>query len=362
MPKVVFEFGVTGVLGEDGEVELSSPHWPERLDGLGGVYARYGIRPVALLGAIPFEPDSCEFFMWQDAAAGGTRHHKLTLFEDVAWRQHARIRAEAETPHERALARATESIMHRLWAVRYHLERLVFTYLELAHVGSAWFEEDGRLPTFAAEITPQDLTKQEIIESLAPTLEWTGRVPGVRLGTHLLSGGPSESVFFEQQSFLSASRIVLDRVQPLLSLERWSKKIALPRSFERLADVAETHAPRRLDRTLASMRQWSRELIAYRDCVEHFAELAPDGMLDTEGVFNSQGYIASACILPDNPHARSRQKFTFERGIDCLTYSSETYSKLLFAVEDLVGHAADDVAVAKRRAQRRRKPRGVIRR
>lgn len=354
MPKVVFEFGVVGMLGGDDSVELSRPHWPEKFDSIEGVYKRYGIRPIALLGAIPFEPDSCEFFFWRDWVLRDEPHyHKLSFIEDMARQRHNRIRVDAESSHEEALARATDSVMHRLGAVRYHLERLVLTYLDLTNVGAAWFDEDARLPGLVAAIEPLDLTKEEVLRSVAPTLAWTGEVPGLRLGTHMLSGGPSESVFFEQQSFLSAARIVLDRVQPLLSLERWSRKMTLPRSFEKLAAVAEVSAPRRLATTLNRVRDWSNELIAYRDCVEHFAELAPAGMLDTDGVFNSEGYIASTCMLPDNPAARSRQKFTFEIGVDCLSYSCETYARLLFAVEGLVEHAANDIAVAKRQAARR---------
>lgn len=355
MPRIIFEYGVLAEYDDD-RLILRPPHWPESFDNPESVYERYGLHPVALLGSIPFEDDSCAFYSWRDRPYGDSpHHHELSWFENRVRHQVYRSRSEAESPHEEALARATDSIAHRLWAVRYHLERMVDIYGEMARVGAGWFDEDSPLPTGVGAIEPLDVSDQEILEALPPAMSWIGRVPTSRLGVHLLSGGPSESIFFEQQSFLSAARIVLDRVQPLLSLERWAKKKALPRSFTRLVAAAEMNAPRRLEYSLTRMLEdWADELIAYRDCVEHFAELAPHTMIETQGVFSDCGYIASTCMLPDNPQSRSRNRFTFERGVDCLSYSCRIYARLLIEVHGLIQHAEEDVATAKRQAARRR--------
>lgn len=354
--RVVFEYGILGHMQDDGSVDLAETHWSESFSSLAAVHNKHGIRPLALFENSPLRGETIAFYGWSpNRLRAEPRHLLMQNFEDIIERLVLSSRLDAETDHEEALGRAAETLGHRLAAVRYHLERLTTMYVELARVGANWQDEESDLPYGLGAIEPLDWTKEQVLAYLPAKLGWAGDVAGTNLRTHQLSGGPSDQVFFEEQSFLSAARIVLDRLQPLLSLERWAKRKSLPRSFPKLVAAARAHAPRRLEATLsARYAGWGQSLIAYRDCVEHFAELAPDGMLETEGIFNDEGYIASFCLLPDNPEARSSAEFTFDLGIDCLEYSCRTYCDLLWLVLDVLTHAREDVRIARRQRERRR--------
>ena len=68
-----------------------------------------------------------------------------------------------------------------------------------------------------------------------------------------------------------------------------------------------------------SWERWGVLLTSYRDCVHHYVPL--DFGLTTISVHDEgHGVWSASARIPDNPEARSKKNFKFQRGRDALTY------------------------------------------
>jgi len=117
-------------------------------------------------------------------------------------------------------------------------------------------------------------------------------------------------------------------------------KGSVPNSFRRTVDRC-TALPDSFRQLVESL--WNERLShakEYRDCIQHYVAI---GASSVAMLVRVDGVLWTIWLrIPDNPEVKSSKRFTFERGLDAMTYGWELVSDLFRLTASLVQSAIAD--------------------
>ena len=139
--------------------------------------------------------------------------------------------------------------------------------------------------------------------------------------------GDNSELFFEFDALISAAMRTLDSLRrPLWRL--YGNPGSVPSSFKRTVDACE-RIPRSLKATIdESWNQYFAHAKEYRDCIQHY--VSPGEARSYADIQRKEpGFWSMSAWLPDNPEARSSDKFTYKNRLDALTYAWSLTSRVV---------------------------------
>jgi hypothetical protein len=150
--------------------------------------------------------------------------------------------------------------------------------------------------------------------------------------------------YYEFDAAVTAARRAYD-VSRYLLWRRFGGRGSIPSSFARTL-AACSQLPEELKARLeTSWREVGKEITEYRDCLQHYVPV--DFGLASASMENRGGGLWSVRILiPDNPEARSKEVFTYGRGLDALSYCRSVAEELLTIMSLIIDSAARPSASA----------------
>ena len=288
--RVVYELGVEAVSTSNGRVILSGEPGRQRLFA----------NSAAVTEAVRLPP--C---LITERLASGQERSLL-------------LRADAKTPFglgvtelftgdlEPSVIWHAYHIGYLVGAVAYHSERLAELYAAICRQFSVFFGKttDSDYATFGYQMEP----------------------------------------YYEFDSAVTAARRAYDVSRHLL-WRRFGGGGSTPSSFTktlgacaRLPDDLKAH----LD---TSWKEVGKRITEYRDCLQHYVPvdfgLASASMEKRDG-----GFWSARIRIPDNPETRSKEAFTYGRGLDALAYCRSVAEELLTIMSLVIDSAARPSASA----------------
>jgi hypothetical protein len=195
------------------------------------------------------------------------------------------------------------NLSYHLGAVIYHCTRLALAYVELC---KATFDF-SRIPGFTA----------------------SGRIN--RQG--------AEKAYYEFDACVTAAR----RIYDVLRFPIWtyfnSSPIGCPKRLH-LATERADRLPTELRKYVEqSWSEWGQKARDYRNSIQHFVPVE-FGMSTASMTKLECGAWSVRLFIPDNPHAQSRQNFSFTEKVDALEYSRNLASAVCELVTTVVNAIA----------------------
>jgi hypothetical protein len=147
------------------------------------------------------------------------------------------------------------------------------------------------------------------------------------------------SPYFEFDALITAAVRAYDTARfPLWAA--YGHRGSPPTNFERV--VARVNAPTPLTATLADAVEVYNRAKKYRDCLQHYAQFG--ARLPFSRIQLLKGQVWSAVVLlPDNPEAKSYDKFLYAKQIDALSYGWQV-------TDGVVGHLTGVVRALPRKS------------
>jgi hypothetical protein len=299
---LVFEHGVEALILDSHRLRLSAPYWDEEFGTAGDFVSKYGLRPLCVVYQNPYGPRFHTFY-----GAGGVRVEAGNL-RDIQF----------------SLSPPAFNAFRQMWtwtdAAAYHLGHIVDSYV------------DGlTLPSLETALG-SGYVPAEVSEA-CPAYRWLRRLPFERI--YLVTGGEySEGVYYNAVAFLLAVKRSLNALALLLNCCDWSRGRGYPASFRKVVgriDRGDDAMPDPLQSLFrAEANAWALESIRFRDCIEHFAAVSDTMPMGLGGFTVSiEGAVVGLhAWFPDKPTERV-EDFTYREGRDYMTYSVDTYSRLV---------------------------------
>lgn len=315
--QIVSQYGILGEIEFSRQFSVKSPYWDEIFPLYSQFFTKYGLSPVCQL----YENQYCK--------------EKQTIFlkTDISGVILSTLPKEKEMEEILFdLAKVSPlafRILFDFGALRYHLSRLVKTYIEV----SADFSHILTIPKIDLTLENKDLF---VSKKLCP--KWVKNVPVSKIGAYVLSGDYPETIFYEMTAYLTAARTLLDsliRLFKALPSIRRSANAPTEKSFRSFVEKMASYAlPVCLENLINENRNWVFKLIDYRDCLLHYEILSPSSLPYLMVIHSENSLIAVQTWLPDNPETKSRHKYEFEEHIEYLSYAHATYIQLIDFVFD----------------------------
>jgi hypothetical protein len=244
---------------------------------------------------------ACRPVLVQESEAGPT------LLLDTAGKSFGLIVSGLEQNMLKHLSSWNETInlTYVLGAVDYHCTRLAETYCE---------------------------TATHFATSVARRLSITSNVTNL---------GGLGNEYYEFDALVTAIRRAYDALRHIL-WRFFGTKSPVPRSFPKTFPVCPK-LPRALrQRCDESWTQVGIPVTHYRDCIQHYCPV-DYGMSYVQMTRVADRLWTTHVPIPDNPRAKSRQKFTFGENLDALTFSWEAATEILGLSCDIVtvAHSVD---------------------
>ena len=153
------------------------------------------------------------------------------------------------------------------------------------------------------------------------------------------SFGHQAGPYYEFDALLGAARRCYDSTRYLL-WKKFGSKGTMPSSLARLLASGPDLLPAPLFELLSdSWQNHGVALTAYRDCVHHYVPV--DDVLASASMLRMPSGIWTARMrIPDNPEARSRDRFKFAKNIDALTFCWVLADEILKVVRAVVAEVA----------------------
>lgn len=132
---------------------------------------------------------------------------------------------------------------------------------------------------------------------------------------HAFQGQPAP--YYEFDSLITAARRAYDTCRYILWNSFGPGKGNIPRSFQKTLPLCNNLDPVIYKELEQSWKTWGSILTSYRDCIQHYVPV--DFGLSTILLYQDfPGVWTAVARIPDNPDSRSKNKFTFNKGLDAL--------------------------------------------
>lgn len=149
--------------------------------------------------------------------------------------------------------------------------------------------------------------------------------------------------YFEFDALITAVRRAYDSCRYLLWHYFGPKKGGIPSSFYKTLPLCAALPQDVAQRLTDSWAAFGEELTDYRDCIQHYTPI-DFGLASVHMERINSGAWSVNALIPDNPTARSRDKFTYSKKRDALSYGWEITNEILRVVASIVeaieGHQA----------------------
>jgi len=142
----------------------------------------------------------------------------------------------------------------------------------------------------------------------------------------LFSGAPEP--YFEFDSLVTAVRRAYDSCRYLLWQYFGAAGENMPGSIDATLRLCSTLPPHLSERMKTSWSIYGEEVKEYRDCIQHYVPL-DFGLSTIKMEKLDQGPWSARVLIPDNPSARSVEKFLYDKNRDALTYGWEVSNEIL---------------------------------
>lgn len=153
---------------------------------------------------------------------------------------------------------------------------------------------------------------------------------------HLASSHPEP--YYEFDAWLSSAIRVYDTSRYIL-WDVYRGTGSIPSSFDRVVETVKGIPDDLKQRLELSWQIYGARIKAYRDCIHHYSPL--DFGMSTARAFALSGLIWSTrMLIPDNPEARSKTKFTFDNQVDALMFAWVGTVEVVTLVSDLIASIA----------------------
>ncbi|MCL4561029.1 MAG: hypothetical protein M1281_10480 [Chloroflexi bacterium] len=145
------------------------------------------------------------------------------------------------------------------------------------------------------------------------------------------------SPYYEFDALLAVARRAYDTCRYLLwnAFKPGKDYGTVPRSFERTIPLCSNLDPLIRKDLQSSWDKWGSRLTSYRDCIMHYCPV-DFGM---SNVFLHQEFPNVWTVrapIPDNPNARSKDKFTYKDKIDALSFGWNLACEILCVLRTVV--------------------------
>ena len=146
--------------------------------------------------------------------------------------------------------------------------------------------------------------------------------------------GGVEEPYFEFESLITAIVRGYDTLRYAL-WNKWGDKSGCPSSFTRALKRCKALPPGLQHRLQVSNDKFLSKAKEYRDCVQHYIDFGSTSWAMMELLHDSVWSIIVR--VPDNPEARSRDRFQFHQNVDALTLGWELATEFFAVVDNLLG-------------------------
>lgn len=128
-----------------------------------------------------------------------------------------------------------------------------------------------------------------------------------------------EDAYYEVDAFVSDIVRYYESLRYIL-WEKNSDNRSVPRSYESLLKQSQYFLPAEIAKSLnENWESFGKIAKEYRDCIHHYSPVI-FGMPSARLIIIDNEIPSATILLPDNPNARSRNAFSFEKSVDGLTY------------------------------------------
>lgn len=152
--------------------------------------------------------------------------------------------------------------------------------------------------------------------------------------------------YYEFDALLAAARRAYDSCRYLLWPSFGSGKGTVPASFKKTLPLCTNLDPAVRDDLQRSWNTWGERLTNYRDCIQHYVPV--DFGLSSVTLQQEFPAVWTALVrIPDNPGAKSKTMFTFDKGLDALSFGWQVANevrRVLRVVVDVVVRAENSIA------------------
>lgn len=146
------------------------------------------------------------------------------------------------------------------------------------------------------------------------------KTPGYRRHSQFVQFGYQAEPYYELDALLTAARSAYDSTRYILWNELAHKAGTMPRSLGALLRNRDSLPADVHSAFSESWKNYGIWLTQYRDCISHYVPVDfPFASIQLECL--ESGIWTALARIPDNPDAKSKEAFKFEKNIDALSYS-----------------------------------------
>lgn len=315
---------------------MNPPHWQEDASTLEALCAKYSLTPIALLDRrkVWDPPGRLEIL--------DTQGRSVTNLEiDLQFRCTPHSDAEREVPS--TLWEPGRLLYNWLRGCKHHLAQLISQYL----LGN---RKVGRV---SDEMRPRRAYQpKERYFKIRPDLRRFEHHPATGLEIRGIEGFFDESLF-EASAFLGCAKRALNAIPLIFNCFPWSKGSTFGYSFHELAKAMTAQkrprVPQELrDAIIATWNSWAKELVAYRDFIDHYGPLVfLPASTSMNALWTDQGLIGVEACLPDDPTITKLSDVTFSRNRDALSYAHRAYISVLRLTDQVLQWVERDLITKK---------------
>lgn len=208
---------------------------------------------------------------------------------------------------------------------RPNMGKMVYPFYHLNYLVGAVGYHCQRLAEHYAQIAVQYRKIQEI--------------PGFFDSSDMGSYSYQTEPYYEFDSLIGAARRSYDCTRFILWPHFGSKNGSMPRSLKKLLEGANQLPDLLHEQLTISWQNFGQLLTHYRDCLHHYVPV-DIGLASATMRRHQVGAWTTTLLIPDNPEARSKKKFTFKLNRDALTYGWELTNEILFISTTVVNAVA----------------------
>lgn len=306
-------YGISGEISPDKQFSTIYPYWNETFPSYFHFCRKYGMSPICLIEKN--EIYGREFVLIANS-------YNQSVFSSTLDKE---VELNSNLAHDLAHwnMSATFRVIFYLNALRYNLVSIIKAYIDEAKE----FSHVIAIPSKAKQLVAKDA----LLPNSKLPIKWIQSLPIERVGASMFGSEFGNDVFYGMIGYMASARSLLDSLVRVL---RNRSSIDLPKAVGRSYDglnknIQNCKMSDNLRRFIFENKDWTSNLIEYRDCLLHYEILSRSYLPSTMIIHSENRIIAQFIWLPDNPKTRSTRNFNFENHIDYLGYAHSTYLKLL---------------------------------
>lgn len=157
--------------------------------------------------------------------------------------------------------------------------------------------------------------------------------------------GYQREPYYELDALIGSARRAFDSMRIPLWYRFGTGRGTRPRSLKKLLEGNLPLPDPLRKRLAASWEEIGVPLASYRDCIHHYMPI-DFGLASARMERLEPGIWIAKILIPDNPEARSKKKFTFALGLDALEYSLQITNELLVLSQEVIDATVPEDSVA----------------